>query len=409
MKNPRVYRRPGGASRGAFGLMKCGLIALSLLLPSLAVGQQSPREASASAQATDEWVHIEAKPVRINGRLYAPTCSHAPGSNPAYSYWFLKGATDGLVIFFNGGGACWNDETCSKPRLVGDRAAFSGHDDENAESVYKAELLPGEGPARMSGIFDRANPRNPVRDWSILFVPYCTGDVHSGSNTAHYRYPDTGKPFTIQHRGWDNMQAILHWMRGHVPEPARLLVSGSSAGAYGAATHYAALRQLYPRANSVFLGDSGQGVSTPEFEKTRNINWNYQLPASVFGRRAQLTPDAEVVARLAGHFPRDRFAQFTTAHDATQRAFFAQMGGARTCEAWNSKMTGELVRRQAVANFRSYLAQGKTHTILRSPLFYAEQTGGAPFAEWFGALLNKDLPENKSCDHCMSTEIKCAQ
>lgn len=409
MKNSEADSSRSVAIGGAFRFMKYGLIAACVSLPSLAAGQQNVREVPASTHATDEWVQIEAMPVRINGRLYAPTCSQAPGANPAYSYWFHKGTTDGLVVFFNGGGACWNDATCSKPRLAGDRAVFSGNDAENAESVYKAELLPGEGPARMGGIFDRGNPRNPVRDWSMLFVPYCTGDVHSGSNTAHYRYPDTGKPFTIQHRGWDNMQVILRWMRANVSEPAHLLVSGSSAGAYGAATHYAALRSLYPRARSVFLGDSGQGVSTLEFEKTRNINWNYRLPASVFGRKPQLTPDNEAVARLAAHFPRDRFAQFTTAHDATQRAFLAQMGGARTCEAWTNRMTGELLRRQAVSNFRSYLAAGKTHTILRSPLFYAEQTGGAPFAEWLDALLNKDLPENKSCDHCMETQQQCPQ
>jgi hypothetical protein len=34
----------------------------------------------------------------------------------------------------------------------------------------------------MTGLLDRANPQNPVRDWSLLFVPYCTGDVHSASN-----------------------------------------------------------------------------------------------------------------------------------------------------------------------------------------------------------------------------------
>ncbi|MFN9056005.1 MAG: pectin acetylesterase-family hydrolase, partial [Cyanobacteriota bacterium] len=169
--------------------------------------------------------------------------------------------------------------------------------------VYKAELLPGDGPARMGGLLDRTNPQNPVRDWSMLFVPYCTGDVHSGSNTAHYSFPDTGKPFTIEHRGWDNMQVILPWLRANGPRPSRLLVSGSSAGAYGAATHFTPLRSLYPNARAVYLGDSGQGVTTPDFERVRNKNWNYTLPSSVFGPRAHNTPDAEVVAKLAAHFP----------------------------------------------------------------------------------------------------------
>ena len=165
-----------------------------------------------------------------------------------------------------------------RSRLAGDRAFFSGKDDQDAVGVYKAELLPGDGPAPMTGLLDRTNPQNPVRDWSMLFVPYCTGDVHSGSNTARYTFPNSGKPFMIEHRGWDNMQVILLWMRTHVPQPAQLLVSGSSAGAYGAGTHFASLRTLYPDAHAVFLGDSGQGVTTPKFERVRNKNWNDQLP-----------------------------------------------------------------------------------------------------------------------------------
>ncbi|MEY4354094.1 MAG: hypothetical protein RLZZ609_2335 [Cyanobacteriota bacterium] len=374
-------------------------------------GNPVPRVPAQPAAETDGWVRIVPKPVTINGRQYRPTCSGAPGtSTSTYSYYFRKGTADGLVVFFNGGGACWNSATCSKPRLAGDKAFFSGKDDQTMVGVYKAELLPGDGPARMGGLLDRTNPQNPVRDWSMLFVPYCTGDVHSGSATATYTFPDTGKPFTIEHRGWDNMQVILPWLRANAPKPSRLLVSGSSAGAYGAATHFTALRTLYPNARAVYLGDSGQGVTTPDFERVRNKNWNYSLPSSVFGPRAQDTPDTEVVAKLAAHFPQDRFAQFTTIHDATQTAFYAQMGAAgQICNAWTNKMLSELDSRQAAPNFRSYVAQGDTHTILRAPLFYSEQSGGQPFTAWLRALLeDSQLPGNGSCPTCRGQRVGCA-
>jgi hypothetical protein len=390
-------------------MLKSGMIIAAVVLPAnlaLAIDNTAP---SANAAVADGWVRIVPDPVTIKGRRYTPTCSKAPGTTTAtYSFFYRQGTADGLVVFFNGGGACWNDGTCSKPRLAGDRAFFSGQDDQTMVGVYKAELLPADGPAKMSGIFDRNNPRNPVRDWSQLFVSYCTGDVHSGSNTAAYQDPDTGKPFTIEHRGRDNMQVILHWLRAHVPQPARLLVSGSSAGAYGAATHYTALRELYPRARAVFLGDSGQGVTTPDFERVRNQNWKYQLPASVFGK-AQNTPDADVVAGLAAHFPQDRFAQFTTIHDATQTAFYAQMGTGQACNAWTNTMGRELSRRQALPNVRSYVAAGNTHTILRAPLFYSEQSSGMPFAAWLGALLADDtMPANQSCPACQTPKPGCA-
>jgi hypothetical protein len=388
-------------------LLRSAVTAAAVLLtPAIAAAQGS---APASPAAADGWVRIVPEPVTIDGRRYTPTCSNAPGtSTSTFSYFFRRGTADGLVVFFNGGGACWNDATCSKPRLEGDRAFFSGPDDEDAVGVYKAELLPGDGPSRMNGMFDRTNAQNPVRDWSMIFVPYCTGDVHSGSNTAQYREPGTGKPFTIEHRGWDNMQVIMHWMRSNLPQPAHLLVSGSSAGAYGAATHYTSLRALYPGARSVFLGDSGQGVTTPEFERVRNANWNYQLPTSVFGPNAQNTPDTEVVAKLAAHFQRDRFAQFTSFQDATQTAFLAQMRPPGSCNAWTNRMSRELARRQAAPNFRSYVAQGNTHTILRAPLFYTEQSTGMRFTAWLGALVQNDtLPGNQSCPTCQAPQGAC--
>ena len=369
-----------------------------------------PSAAPAAMDPSGGWVRIVPKPLTINGRPYRPTCSGAPGTTSStYAFFYRPGPADGLVVFFNGGGACWDAATCSKPRLAGDKAFFSGKDDQDMVGVYKAELLPGDGPARMGGLLDRTNANNPVRDWSVLFVPYCTGDVHSGSNTARYLMPGTGQPFTIEHRGWDNMQVILPWLRANARRPSRLLVSGSSAGAYGAATHFTALRELYPQARAVYLGDSGQGVTTPAFERLRNKHWNYTLPASVFGPRAQETPDAEVVAKLAAHFPKDRFAQFTTIQDATQTAFYAQMGpDGQACNAWTNTMLRELSSRQTAPNFRSYVAQGNTHTILRAPLFYSEQSGGMAFTAWLRALLeDKALPGNESCPTCRTPRTAC--
>lgn len=379
--------------------MKIAMTSLVAVLAALLMGSPAPAAPEPAATKAGGWMRIEAKPQRIEGRLYEPTCSQAEGTDAAYAFWYRQGTGDGLVVYFDGGGACWDDATCAMPRHAGG--------DPGRRTVYKAELMTADDPARMSGIFDLADPRNPVRDWTMVFVPYCTGDVHSGSNTARYHDPQTGRPYTIQHRGWDNAQVILHWMRRNVRSTAHLLVTGSSAGAYGAATHFAALRGMYPRGNAVFLGDAGQGVMTPDFFSKRNTSWNYRLPEKVFGRDAELSPSIDMVARLAAHFPEDRFAQYTTAHDATQRAFYALMGADRSCDAWTSKMAQELGRRQTEPNFRSYLAEGETHTILRTPLFYTERSGGRPFNEWFRDLVRGPEPANTACVDCMAPPAQC--
>ena len=159
-----------------------------------------------------------------------------------------------------------------------------------------------------------------------MFVPYCTGDVHSGSNTAHYTNPDTGEPYTIEHRGADNFRVVLEWMRANFDAPDEILVTGSSAGAYGAATHFARIRDVFPGGRARDAGRRRPRRHDAGFLERRNGNWRYDLPESVFGRDAQLTGDDDIVARLAAHYPHDRFAQYTTAHDVTQSGFYALMG-----------------------------------------------------------------------------------
>ncbi|ANP47441.1 pectin acetylesterase-family hydrolase [Candidatus Viadribacter manganicus] len=373
-----------------------------VVLAALALAGCGAARADAPAEAQNGWVQITPDATRLDGRLYEATCSHAAGTDPAYRFWFRRGTLDGLVVFFDGGGACWDDVTCAIPR----RREAERDDD----GFYKAELIPSDNPNRFSGIFDLDNPRNPVRDWSFVYVPYCTGDVHSGSNTARYRDPDTGEPYTIEHRGADNFRVVLHWLKDNFPQPEQILVAGSSAGAYGASTHFPRIRAAFPRGRALMLGDAGQGVMTQEFLDQRNASWRFALPREVFARNTVLTPEVDVVGRLAARYPGDRFAQYTTAHDITQSSFYALMGAENACLAWTANMTTALAQRQHAGNFRSYLASGETHSILRTPRFYTEQSGGAPLAEWLAAALSANGAgwQNRACENCMVRPTRCS-
>lgn len=360
----------------------------------------SARADDAPSETASVWSQVVPAPTLINGRLFSPTCSQAPGADPAYRFWIHRGRGDGLVIFFDGGGACWDDVTCAIPRLRGDTRDDDG--------FYKAELIATDDPRQFSGIFDLANPRNPVRDWSFVYVPYCTGDVHSGSNTARYTDPDTGAPYTIEHRGADNFRAVLEWVKDNFDQPRHLLVAGSSAGAYGAATHYPRIRAAFPRAEATMIGDAGQGVMTQAFLDQRVSSWRFALPRALFRRNEVVTPDTDFVARLAERYPEDRFAQYTTVHDITQSSFYALMGAEDACTAWTSAMSAALSRRQDAPNFRSYVAAGENHALLRTPRFFTEQSGGAPLAEWLGAAIERRGEwRNRACEDCDTRPTRC--
>jgi len=377
-----------------------GVFALALAACGGA-GDPGGRVAPALPQTESAWVELAPQPVEIDGQTVTATCSGAPGTDPAFRFWARRGSGEGLVVYFDGGGACWDGASCARARRASDAGEWG-------EALYKAELLPSDDPRAMQGLFNLDDARNPVRDWSMVFVPYCTGDVHTGSNTATYADPANGEAYTIQHRGADNFRVVLEWMRDNFNAPDQLLVTGSSAGAYGAAVHYARVREAFPGGRAMMLGDAGQGVSPAGFASRGNETWNYQLPASVFGEGAQLEDGEDIVAQLAAHYPGDRFGQYTTAHDSVQVAYFALMGVANACAVRTQTVAGDLERRGAAENFRSYLAAGDTHTILRGPLFYTEASGGAPFTEWLAAALGEGPWESRSCSQCLAPPGRCA-
>jgi hypothetical protein len=68
------------------------------------------------------------------------------------------------VVFFEGGGACWDAFTCANP--------IDSNRPPTAPQFYKPAISPGDDPRILNGLFDLANSRNPVKDWSFVYIPY---------------------------------------------------------------------------------------------------------------------------------------------------------------------------------------------------------------------------------------------
>ena len=100
------------------------------------------------AQAGPWTIHEDLAPVvGSDGKIYSATCSGFPGTDPEFKFWSKKGASKNLVVYFEGGGACWDAETCA-PR--------SG-------LFTEAATRPGwmMGSFAPEGIHDHDDPRNP--------------------------------------------------------------------------------------------------------------------------------------------------------------------------------------------------------------------------------------------------------
>ena len=345
----------------------------------------------------------------------SPSCTHCPmDACESQFYFYAKGGTvDNLLVYFEGGGACWHTINC---------IYYS-----TTNTGVRATL---ESLAYNDGIGDMENPLNPFQDWNIVYIPYCTGDVHAGAND--YDYPDDlglhllpdFNHWTIRHRGKVNFRVVLQWIRDtFTTAPDKIFVAGSSAGAYGALLNFPDIKDAYPSSTVYCFPDAGNGIMPDRdavFKDLAQRQWNFQLPWQVeeFTEGTNDFRDftsGEMVAAIANHYPDTIVAPYTAAWDHNQIFFYWAMlhmnyfdlillgvdYGANvnaTAAEWNPKMYAVAEDARAnntEGNFRYYISPGCNHTILGSAKFYDEvtytDTGEFTVAEWITDMLQSGL------------------
>jgi hypothetical protein len=363
----------------------------------LLAGVLSMPAAQAAKDLDTSWRKVEnlAPVVGADGKVHQATCSGYPGTDPRFSFWAKRGTSKNLVVYFEGGGACWDSLTCTFPidsRLPSQVPQF-----------FVPAVPANNNPANYDGIFKTDNAANPVKDWSMVYIPYCTGDLHAGSSTK--TYANVGHPvfplpsfFAIQHKGFDNFMVVLDWMKKNVDAPKSVLVTGSSAGGYGASINFPWVANTYPNAHLYVIADASQGVTTPAWDSGTpgRGSWNLQFAPGVYGGDPSQVRGADFLRVGAAAFPHAKVAQFTTALDQVQIGFYGVMkayygpGGSCPNPAvdWYQQMVGSLQSYSTdVPNYRYYLAGGSYHTTLRSPTFYSESSAGAIYSEWVANML----------------------
>ena len=359
--------------------------------------------ATASAQVAWQTIPDPGPVLGADGKLHQASCSAFPGTDPSWRFWVRPGDPKKLAVVFDGGGACWDDLTCSHPYGVG---AMGGARPAPGALLqfYTPAIPPDADPSRYGGLLDLDDPANPVRDWTGVAVPYCTGDVHLGS--ADRVYDGVGQPqlpssFTLRHRGQDNFMVVLDWIAKNLPQDVEdLLVTGASAGGYGAAGHFPWLAQQFPQARLSVLADASQGVTTPAFDAgdPGRGAWNPQLAPWVFGSDPLAVRSHELMRRGAAAYPQGRFAQYTTTADGVQVGFYAVMRirhgpGEGDCSRltpdWNRQMLATLAQDKALLpNFRAYVQRGTGHTILGDDDFYVAPPRAPSMAAWLRTMLD---------------------
>lgn len=356
-------------------------------------GREAP---AAQPRAPLPWQRIDdpSPVIGADGQSHSASCSAYPGSDATYRFWARAGRVNKLLVYFEGGGACWDSATCTYP--------FGARLPDSVPQYYvpSAPLL---APRPATGLFD-ARADNPVRDWHTVYLPYCSADTHVGAATRSYAnagHPVYALPasFEIRHRGFDNFMVVLDWAARRFSSPEQVLVAGSSAGGYGAGTLFPWLARQYPAARVAVLADASQGVTPPAFDAGTpgRGSWSPQVPPWVWSGDVAALPSADMLRVGALAHPQVRVAQYSTARDAVQVDFYRLMrdggygpgGGCADATAdWNRQMLGTLASyRATLSNFRAYIAAGEAHTILHSPGMYTPVPWGPRVVDWLAALV----------------------
>lgn len=313
-------------------------------------------------------------------------------SNGTPFWFYVRPApeeTDKLMVFFDGGGACWFGDIC----------------DLTANPTY-SPFADAEAPAA-TGIFDYENELNPFVDYHSVFVPYCTADVHIGDAVRTYDVEANNGEVTINHKGYVNATTTLDWVFENVENPSTVFVTGSSAGAIPAPFYAEFVAEAYPDARVEVLADGAGGYRLPEDSRQALDMWNtVSILTELYegiDEYDELTFE-DFYIRVGEAFPNISMTQYNTAADETQLSFLALNGIVDTPLMDLLNANYDYIRGE-IENFDTFTAGGDTHTILTTPFVYQFAVDGKPFIEWLTALANGEEVDTFDCSECDEAEV----
>lgn len=262
----------------------------------------------------------------------------------------LRPGSRKLVIFLMGGGGCWDAATC-----LGLGTATHIQDDYTA-STFRQEI---GGAARLF-LLDRANMQNPMRDANLVYVPYCTGDIHGGDRVQRYNFG--GNQVPVYHVGARNLTSYLRRLVRTLPNPEHVVLTGSSAGGFGAGIHWWRVADAWPGVRVDLVDDSGPPVTPPAFRWTQwQRAWNLQLPPGCPTCSERLESLVEYYTQRF-RLP-SRMALLSYLQDRTISGYFSVQPN-----AFETQLR-DLGRNQFApsANARYFFQAGSSHVLLGSP------------------------------------------
>lgn len=299
-----------------------------------------------------------------------------------------------VLIFMQGGGACFNGQTCA----LSDVALST--DRHNSDDFAKWAKKEG-----VSNVMNRTREANPFRDWSFVMIPYCSGDVFAGDTEAGFK----GRP----QLGFKNVSAYLPRLVATFRDADQLVLSGMSAGGYGAAYNFVQVQRAFSKIDNItMLDDSGPNLATKFTPTCLQQKWKetwHMAKTSPVEGTFPLGTDPMTGAPGAGlyglfqtiieKFPKNKFIFISHQHDLVMR-YFHGIGHSRSCNGpflLSANFFEEGLRDIRTIrgdNFSTFYGPGTGHPYFSDDAeMYETKVDGFTLAEWITkAVTTKDEP-----------------
>jgi hypothetical protein len=290
-----------------------------------------------------------------------------------------------LVIYFQGGGACFNGLTCTAN-----------------PSSYGANNF-GNGPS--GGLFDSNNNANPLKDWNFVYLPYCTGDVFTGNATG-VDVPGFGAPQNQSFVGYANVGFYLKRIIPTFPDVNRVLVTGESAGGFGAFYNYDRIAQAFCPKPVDLIDDSGPPMTDMYMAPCLQQRWR-----TLYNMNGTLPKDctdcalpnggglANAWKLLAEKYPTANLGLVSSNRDSTIRQFYGF--GQNNCQsldgfaaslseaAYSAGLTEirDLYLKPSPA-WSTFFVNSTSHTYLGGNSYYNTTVAGTSLTSWVDGIVN---------------------
>ena len=323
---------------------------------------------------------------------------------PVYTEMRIGAENKTLVIFY-GGGICCDPFTAFRP--------FTGAKIVADENGFYTKNIDGMIPDYCELGIASTDEENPFHDWTVIIIPYATGDFHLGMGDHVYTDPE-GNERTVRHHGYINYRAIMDEAMNYTdPAPDELLIVGYSAGGFGAAALTDDLIENYfSDAGHVSVCVDSSLLIWDGFQQTAAELW--EVPDEISDRLISDNPLADLLTSLYGKYGDSlTYMYIGSVRDGElvryQNYFYS--GKYTATNALGRAFTNDLRKslasiKNVIPGFRVYLFDRlpfsirpnqiflTQHTITVSRMMFWRLTDGVPPAEWLYQSVYGDVWEH---------------